>query len=36
MLAFDVDGMITDRPDLLRALLEERGMAVPPRTQEHT
>jgi glycerophosphoryl diester phosphodiesterase len=36
MLAFDVDGMITDRPDLLRALLEERGMEVPPRTQEHT
>jgi glycerophosphoryl diester phosphodiesterase len=36
MLAFEVDGMITDRPDLLRALLEERGMAVPPRAQEHT
>jgi glycerophosphoryl diester phosphodiesterase len=30
MLTFNVDGMITDRPDVLRALLEHRGMAVPP------
>jgi hypothetical protein len=22
--------MITDRPDLLRALLQERGLSVPP------
>jgi glycerophosphoryl diester phosphodiesterase len=34
LLAFNVDGMITDRPDVLRALLEHRGMAVPPRSQE--
>ena len=31
MLAFNVDGMISDRPDRLRALLERRGIAVPPR-----
>jgi len=36
LLAFNVDGMITDRPDVLRALLEHRGMAVPPRSQEHS
>jgi glycerophosphoryl diester phosphodiesterase len=36
MLAFGVDGMISDRPDVLRALLERRGMAVPLRPQEHT
>jgi glycerophosphoryl diester phosphodiesterase len=36
LLAFNVDGMITDRPDVLRALLERRGMPVPPRLpQEH-
>ncbi len=36
LLAFNVDGMITDRPDVLRALLEKRGMAVPPRVpREH-
>jgi glycerophosphoryl diester phosphodiesterase len=35
LLAFNVDGMITDRPDVLRALLKHRGMAVPPRLQEH-
>jgi glycerophosphoryl diester phosphodiesterase len=34
LLAFNVDGMITDRPDVLRTLLEHRGMAVPPRLQE--
>lgn len=30
LLAFEVDGMTTDRPDLLRALLERRGLTVPP------
>jgi glycerophosphoryl diester phosphodiesterase len=36
LLAFNVDGMITDRPDVLRALLEQRGMPVPPRVpREH-
>jgi glycerophosphoryl diester phosphodiesterase len=30
MLAFEVDGMITDRPDLLREVLKSRGLAVPP------
>jgi glycerophosphoryl diester phosphodiesterase len=29
MRAFNVDGMITDRPDTLRALLEGAGVAVP-------
>jgi glycerophosphoryl diester phosphodiesterase len=36
LLAFNVDGMITDRPDLLRALLERRGLPVPPRPREHS
>jgi glycerophosphoryl diester phosphodiesterase len=31
LLAFNVDGVITDRPDVLRALLEKRGMPVAPR-----
>jgi glycerophosphoryl diester phosphodiesterase len=30
MLEYGVDGMISDRPDRLRALLEERGIPVPP------
>jgi glycerophosphoryl diester phosphodiesterase len=30
LLTFEVDGITTDRPDLLRALLERRGTAVPP------
>ena len=30
LLAFNVDGMVTDRPDVLRALLQERGLPVPP------
>jgi glycerophosphoryl diester phosphodiesterase len=30
LLGFEVDGITTDRPDLLRALLERRGVAVPP------
>ncbi len=29
MLAFEVDGMITDRPDVLRELLTSRGLEVP-------
>jgi glycerophosphoryl diester phosphodiesterase len=35
MLAINVDGMISDRPDVLRALLERRGMPVPARPGEH-
>jgi len=31
-LALGVDGMITDRPDLLRTLLESKGIAVPAPT----
>jgi glycerophosphoryl diester phosphodiesterase len=31
LLAIKVDGMVSDRPDLMRALLERKGMAVPPR-----
>ena len=30
LLAFGVDGMTTDRPDVLRELLESKGLAVPP------
>jgi glycerophosphoryl diester phosphodiesterase len=29
LLAFGVDGMTTDRPDVLRELLESKGLAVP-------
>jgi glycerophosphoryl diester phosphodiesterase len=36
LLAFHVDGMTSDRPDVLRALLERAGRAVPPRPQEHS
>ncbi len=35
LLAFQVDGMVSDRPDVLRALLEKKAMAVPPPLQEH-
>jgi glycerophosphoryl diester phosphodiesterase len=35
MLAFNVDGVISDRPDVVRELLKRRGMAVPPRPQEY-
>ncbi len=35
MLAINVDGVISDRPDVLRALLERRGMAVPAPPGEH-
>jgi len=34
MLACNVDGMVSDRPDVLRALLEGKGLAVPPRPQD--
>ena len=34
MLACEVDGMVSDRPDLLRALLGQRGVALPPRPQD--
>jgi hypothetical protein len=33
LLAFGVDGLSTDRPDLLCTLLEEKSMAVPPHPQ---
>ncbi len=33
VLALDVDGLITDYPDRLRALLESKGMAVPQPTR---
>jgi glycerophosphoryl diester phosphodiesterase len=36
LLEFGVDGMISDRPDVLRSLLEQKGIAVPPRTAEHS
>lgn len=36
MLACRVDGMVSDRPDVLRALLEQRGDAVPPRPQDRS
>ncbi|MGH8249424.1 MAG: glycerophosphodiester phosphodiesterase [Steroidobacteraceae bacterium] len=31
VLAMGVDGIISDRPDLLRSLLQSRGIAVPPK-----
>ena len=34
MLGLKVDGMTTDRPDVLRSLLERRGLPVPPRMEE--
>jgi len=36
LLGFGVDGMISDRPDLLRALLEKHDIAVPPPAPEHS
>ena len=30
LLAFGIDGMTTDRPDVLRELLESKGLPVPP------
>jgi glycerophosphoryl diester phosphodiesterase len=35
LLAFKVDGMTSDRPDVLRALLESKGLPVPPRIEEN-
>jgi glycerophosphoryl diester phosphodiesterase len=35
LLAFNVDGMTSDRPDALRALLDRHGMVLPPRPHEH-
>jgi glycerophosphoryl diester phosphodiesterase len=32
MLDFGVEGIITDRPDLLRKMMAERGMPLPPAT----
>ena len=32
VLAFDVDGMISDRPDILRSVLQAKGIAVPTPT----
>lgn len=34
MLAIKVDGMTTDRPDVLRSLLERKGLPVPPQIGE--
>ena len=35
LLALNVDGMITDRPDVLRALLERAGIPAPPPVPQH-
>jgi glycerophosphoryl diester phosphodiesterase len=35
MLAFKVDGITTDRPDVLRSLLGRKGLPVPPRIEEN-
>ena len=32
LIALGVDGIISDRPDLLRSVLQEKGIAVPPPT----
>jgi glycerophosphoryl diester phosphodiesterase len=34
MLAFNVDGMISDRPDTLREVLKGHGLPVPPGARE--
>jgi len=34
LLTYKVDGMVSDRPDLLRALLERQGLPLPPRPRE--
>jgi len=31
LLDFGIDGLTTDRPDVLRELLQDRGLPVPPR-----
>lgn len=33
LLDWGVDGIITDRPDRLRAVMQQRGMALPPRVE---
>ena len=33
LLDWGVDGLITDRPDRLRSLMQQRGMALPPRVE---
>lgn len=33
LLDWGVDGLITDRPDRLRAVMQQRGMALPPRVE---
>jgi len=33
VIAAGTDGLITDYPDRLRAVLEAKGIAVPPPTQ---
>jgi glycerophosphoryl diester phosphodiesterase len=35
LLGFNVDGMTSDRPDLLRAVLGQRGMELPAPAPEH-
>ena len=32
MIEFGVDGIISDRPDLLRQVVSEKGIALPPGT----
>jgi glycerophosphoryl diester phosphodiesterase len=32
LIALGVDGLITDYPDRLRAVMAERGLALPPAT----
>jgi glycerophosphoryl diester phosphodiesterase len=33
LLDWGVDGIITDRPDRLRSVMQQRGMALPPRVE---
>jgi glycerophosphoryl diester phosphodiesterase len=33
LIDWGVDGLITDRPDRLRAVMQQRGMALPPRVE---
>jgi glycerophosphoryl diester phosphodiesterase len=33
LIDWGVDGLITDRPDHLRAVMQQRGMALPPRVE---
>lgn len=36
LLECSVDGMVSDRPEVLRALIERHGLPVPPRPQDHS